>query len=452
MKRIIGCMMVLAFCVCGDIHSQVANLAYEKGVLTYRLEKEGPVEILLEDTNGKFVTYLTAGVYSSGNYKVFWNGKTMSGEKLTPGKYTLVVNSGKKIVKDAKFADGKGFLQFANPVRVTVDKAGRFYVMDVGIFDYTAKKTMGTTGIHKFKPSGMPSADFESKDGSKTNILNVKPPRNGIRDLWMDIDVNGDIYSRTKWNGITVFNSKGKQIRSIRGGKGEPAVPGGHDGALGEDGRLYLRDFKNIKVLDKEKSGSDSIILKTDPKKLRIDMPPVIWLYMGPALEVGAKGALYVTNCRFKVMRMQNLGDEIVKKYEAPQSFKETAGMSADRKGMLYVAERGVCNGCDNWRWKALKKDGKTPSAIYQFFDDGIGLNPVSTFILKDVVGLRDVALSSDRKSIYVLEDGDDFTTYGKKKNHFSHRGRLGKGRLFKYDFVPIQTKKSITVKGEVSK
>jgi hypothetical protein len=151
-------------------------------------------------------------------------------------------------------------------------------------------------------------------------------------------------------------------------------------------------------------------------------------------------------------MRMQDTGDAIVEKYVAPQVFKETAGMSADGKGMLYVAERGVCDDCDNWRWKALKKAGKTPSAIYQFFDDGIGLSPVSSFVLKEVIGLRDIALSIDRKSLFVLEDGDDFTTYGKKKNHFNHRGRLGKGRLFKYDFVPMQARKSIILKREVAK
>jgi len=82
-------------------------------------------------------------------------------------------------------------------------------------------------------------------------------------------------------------------------------------------------------------------------------------------------------------------------------------------------------------------------------WDSGESLSLVKYFEFSDIKGLRDVAISPDGKSLYLLEDRDNFGYLGDKLK-WPSRNIQGEGRLFKYDFSYSQVlEKKINLDGQ---
>jgi len=154
----------------------------------------------------------------------------------------------------------------------------------------------------------------------------------------------------------------------------------------------------------------------------------VIWTYAGPSIAADDTGRIYVTGSTAGsysyLTRYTDQDVEIGKTYQAPIRFKECIGMSLTPGPMLYVTERGV---------GVTAKKGTTPPRVYQFWDSNEGFVEVWRLEDKEIQGLRDVAVSRDGKSMYVLEDADNLAYHANGRHLVPARDLQGKGRLFRY-------------------
>lgn len=384
------------------VFAEVKDLSYKDGEISYVLTKPDNITIQLFTQTGEFVTTIFAGSQKEGKYSIFWEGEDSEGNSIKKGEYILKIKRGRKATKDIEFADKKGFIQFGNPSDVEIDKKGDIYVLD-----------RGKHKIYKFHSDGSEAPDFKpiELEEESQNYFNLQG--NGH---WMAISDERIFYGSGKKHYVRVHNKKGKYLYSIGGWRPKPIEPGdktregkrgiywGHTGgALGPGNKLYVRNREGaeVKVFDREKAGGAGWLFTAHKDML---YAPITWLYVGPSMVSDGKGKIYMTDYKKGIRRYDDKGKEIVFRYKYPKSLNDPIGMALDREGMVYVAARGN-------------------SEVVQLWDSGESLSFVCSFKDSSIKGLRDVAISRDGKSIYLLEDKDNIHSI------------QGKGRLFKYNF-----------------
>jgi len=65
--------------------------------VSYILQKEGPIEIMIVDLNGKVIKTLPAGNQSPGEHSLIWDGITNTGNKAQTGIYFCKVKFNNQI-------------------------------------------------------------------------------------------------------------------------------------------------------------------------------------------------------------------------------------------------------------------------------------------------------------------------------------------------------------------
>jgi len=396
-------LLLLAYYASAD----VKDFSCEKSRISYTLTGPANLTVQLFNPSGALVTTMFAGIQQEGKYYFDWNGKGSDGNPILNGDYSLKIGIDRKAVNDIKFGKD-GFVQFGNPVDMEVDKNGDIYVLDKGIPLLKDGKNTGKfikpLGIYKFRGDGTPVPDFYP---SETNFLGLASCRN-----WLAIS-DKNIFYAAPGHKINVHEKTGVLLYSIGGWNPDPknkndrtcegkrGIYGGENGgAIGSDNKIYIRnrDGNQIKVFNRSLPKGEGWLF-TEYKNLPMCGGG------GPSLISDGKNKLYLTSCGGKpsIGRYDARENEIVFRYKYLKPLGSVMGMALD-KDMLYVAERAPI------------------SQVYQLWDNQEAFSLVYIFSDDAIKGLRDVAVSPDGKSLYLLEDGENS---GKI---------LGKARLFKYD------------------
>ncbi|HRV04526.1 MAG TPA: FlgD immunoglobulin-like domain containing protein [Candidatus Ratteibacteria bacterium] len=440
MRKIIN-VFAIGLLFMGFVFAEVKDFSYGNGQINYILTQASDVIIQLFTSKEKLVGTIFAGNQKEGKYTYFWKGKDTDGNPVQKGNYILRIKTGRKLIKDTKFA-GEGFLKFGNPSDVEIDKNGDIYVFDRGIQE---KDKPNKIRVYKFHSDGKDAPDFKpiELEDENQNYFNA---RGG--GPWMAVSDDKIFYGGRHC--VNVHDTKGKYLYLIGGWRPQPIDPddktregkrgiygGGAGGALGKENRIYVRNVEGaeIKVFDRTKPGGDGWLFTSNKDMV---YAPVSGFYVGPSMASDSKSKIYMTGQDLR--RYDDTGNEIVFRYKYNESLREPIGLALDNENMVYVAERGI-----------IPKDetNPLPSRVSVVWDSGESLSLVKYFEFSDIKGLRDVAISPDGKSLYLLEDMDNFGYLGDKLQ-WPSRNIQGEGRLFKYDFSYSQIlEKKINLNGQ---
>lgn len=416
MRKALHCVISVAMLLLAQsIHAEMTHLAYNGGQVSYTLTRPDNVIIQVYLRDGTYVTTLFAGDQREGKYRFVWTGAYSLGKSLPAGTYQLRASIGRKVTPDTTFAK-TGCIQFGNPCDVNVDADGSLYVLDRGVPEIVAGKPTGKftspCGLYHFTATGAPLLDF---DAGKSHCLPLASCGN-----WFILTAGQIIGPFGGWHAVDVFDRKGTPLYTIGGWmpgpdpgdekEGRRGLGGSQGGGLGADGKIFIRNRcgEQLKAFDRAKPKGEGWLytFNVPAPPAALNYAPIGGCYVGPSLTSDGKSAVYATTVAREVRRYDDTGNAFAYRYQYPGALGDVIGLTADR-GMLYVVER-------------------TPSArLYQFWDSNESLSKVYTYTDAALVGLRDVALSPDGKSLYLLEDGDNF---GK-----SFGDMQGKARLFKY-------------------
>ena len=395
--------------------AEMKNFSYKDGKVNYTLTQPDNVTIQLFSQDGEFVTTLFAGEQKKeGEYSFNWSGKDAEGKLVKKGGYILKAGVGRKAAKDAKFAK-EGFIQLGNPFDIKADKNGDLYILANAIPEKADGKETGKiikpAGIYKFKGDGTPINDFYP---SETNFLGIP---NG-RHRWLALDDKNIFCSQGYF--VLVMEKTGRIILSVGElttkdedykNRGMDASQGG--GAIGADNKIYILQDAGHQIRVFNRTLRDGFLFSTTPAVLPGSMAT-------PSMTSDGKNRLYRAENKM-VSRYDDTGTKIVFRYQ--KNIDGSLIGIALSKDMLYVVDRSPA------------------SRIYQLWENGESLLPVFSFGDDAIKGLRAVAVSPDGKSLYLLEDGDDY--FGKGFVN-------GQGRLFKYDLGYAQElQEKVTVAGE---
>lgn len=417
--------------------AELQNLTYREREIRYILTAPDDVTVQILKPDRTFVTTLFAGKQIEGNYTLYWNGKDIRGHLLPPGKYILRVNAGRTVKKDVAFG-GKGFIQFINPGCVVTGPLGNVYVLD------PVQRATGVPGpsempkLYKFSSDGSPCLEFTDPSGGshapKVNFFPLTPPTR-----WVRFADDGRLFYNGPNNTIVIADPSGKPIRSFGGvqtvndASGKPIVTpasfwSGFGMAFGPGDKVYIRHYNALKVYDASRPGFEGFT-----GTINIEYPPMEGLYVGPAISADRHGRIYVSSRR-GLKRYTESDGKICEEYAPSLSLKYCIGTAVGPDGMLYATDR--------------KEATRSPGArVYQFFDDNEGFSLVWCLQDATIEGLRNIAVSSDGRTLYVLEDGENFAYGYDGVQRWPSRNIQGKARLFKYDLSYRQTEeKSISI------
>lgn len=418
-------VVFLFFSICW---AEVRNLNYDNRKISYLLTEPDTVVVEIKSNSILEPVVIYAGRQEPGEYILFWNGKDNYGNTVPSGQYTLTVYTGRTIEKDEKFGEG-GFLQLTNPASITVDSKGNLYVLDFEKAGLAWYGKAGNPKLFKFNPDGTPSSDF-------------KPLTLPAGSRWIEIKDDLLFYSSGQ---IYISDLSGKVIRRFGGvekitdEKGNRVNRPGSEFTncgigFGEGNKVYIRGWSSISVFDSSKSDFDGYLysVRLHPTA----MPPVDGIWVGPSICVDRKAGIIYLTSRGGLFRYIEKDDSIEFHSKVPVDFFECIGLTFSSGRMLYVVERGINN------------SGQGSPGVYQLWDCGDGLVPVMFFENREFQGLHDVAISPDGKSLYVLEDGDNFGYLYDGTRRWPARDLQGKARLFKFNLkYKSQIQKKITIK-----
>lgn len=436
---LISIIWISVFAVQGS--SEIRDITINADKISYNLTESDSVFIDVFSTEGSQpVSIIFAGLQQQGQHTLVWDKKDVTGNSLPKGKYNIRFRIGKSAVRDNNFGE-KGFIQLTNPVCVRTDYKGNVYVLDL----LSKGHAVGTGGgtLIKFTPEGKPALDFYRWYGAKPDepkVSTISVPRFAV---WVEV-INDETILYNEKNTITVREIPRGKVSYSFGGfqwkldenynfspeKGSVFPVFGI--AIGNNNRVYIRDWDSIKVYDMTKRGFDGYLYSSEKV---LDKPPVEGIYIGPCIATDRKGKIYTTGVK-GLSRFTDTGKEIKKEYMADVKFKECMGLTYGNDGMVYVVDRGI--GLEDEVVSGKKKD--VYPRVYQFFDNGKELKEVWYFEDKELTGLHDIALSPDCLAIYLIEDTADFGIRGKNipgvEKQWPQRALTGKGRLFKYNIV----------------
>ena len=416
MRKGFYCMQVYAVLLLLALgaSAKMTQFAYREGQVSYTLTGPDTVTIQVYTGEGDYVTTLCASLQQEGKYRFAWTGCYAIGKTLPAGTYQLRASIGRKVTRDATFAK-TGSIQFGNPCDVNVDADGSLYVLDRGVPEVIDGKPTGKLtsprGLYHFTADGTPLRNF---DAGKSHCLPL--PYCGNWFLLAEGKIFGVFAA---WHTVDVLDRKGTSLYTIGGWmpgtepgdekEGRHGLGGAQGAGLGREGKIYFRNRcgEQLKAFDRTKSKGEGWLFtfNTDSPPAALNYAPISGCYIGPSMISDGKSAVYATTVAHEVKRYDDTGTAFAYRYRYPGPLGDVIGLAVNR-GMLYVAER-------------------TPSArLYQFWDSKESLSKVFEF-QDDLAGLRDVAVSPDGKSLYLLEDADNF---GKNFGNVQ-----GKARLFKY-------------------
>lgn len=439
-SRIFGIALCTLLPVAGL--AAVSNLSFDGKTVTYEIGEPDFVTVEVLSTNGEHRATAFAGSQVAGPQAVAWKGADDQGHPLPVGDYVLRVRAGRTAVLDEKFG-GQGFVQFLNPTSLSMDDKGALYVAEL---NSKGRDVLSGAGLlHKLKSDGTSCADFLRWWGAKPTEPKVDSMDLPRFTVWVEIGDDHTILYNDK-NTVALKEYGGKLIRHIGGvelqldaqanctrrtGSAWPLYGTG----LGEGNKIYIRDTHAIRAYDRSKAGFDGYLYSSAED---LPAPPVVGIGLGPCVVADKIGRIYTTSVR-GLSRLTDTGREIRFDYDALAGCRECIGLAIGHDSLIYVADRGISA---EGAGPVPKVHAQPKTSVWLFWDNGAKLVPVWQMDAPSMAGLRDVAVSPDGKSLYLLEDGDNFANVA-KDIVWGDRFLEGKARLLKYD---------ITFKQEVQK
>jgi hypothetical protein len=357
--------------------------------------QQGDISAKIYDSSGKFVRALAEKCTADSRLQIAWDLKDNTGRQVEKGTYSIKVRSRMTLTLDRKFgkdgvltADSASGDAFISPTVIRTDAKGKLYLLDYG-----------AGIIYKYNPDGSPSNDIAGKN----RIPGAASP------YWtcMAVDQDGNIYA-TIGHGISVYDAKsGEAIYTIGGFFGNDINWEKTKGGLGWPGwvcvgggdRLYAScpGYSYWAAFDRRKKGFEAGLWRskggTPGDSGDTNMGKII--YLANAYYTGKTGITRWIDKDTEVEMSYAIAGYVEPVTKIQQKLNDVNGVAYDGEGGIFLALR-------------------SPVKIVKIFDNGTGFDFVAAFGSRgeDAAKLQfmaphSVVVSPDRKSLYVVEDGE---------------------------------------------
>lgn len=432
--RMLCLLFALAFLTFNfQVVAGVSDFSYKKGVIYYTTEKRADVTIKIYDVKGKYLRTILNKAQAAGSHAARWDGEDNQENPVDAGRYTVRISVGLQAVFDKTFGD-KGVLKFSPSVcNVETDAKGDIYVFESGVVPSDNKNARPSGHIYKYHGNGKSAKDFLASSTAPPS--SVIPVSFYIKS--MKVGPTGNIFL-SHGLGVTKIDNQGKtQYQIMQRDAKKPGWTINASGlALGANNKvyIYLLNRRITRVYDRSQSDSSGYLYSSFDHAL--GSPPDLDNKgcFFPRMDADVYGNIWSTS-ENDIRKCIDSGESIVFQYaldlkcgrdgrkgSKDGEFSGVIGLCHDGQGGIWVADR------NNSRVQKLWDSGSNLRYAWQFGSKG------SSVAKNQFMAPRDVALSPDGKSIYVLEDGCSF-----KRGKF--KLPIGQHQLTKYNLKYDATK-----------